>query len=233
MASSQRGLDQWEHVELAAVTTEVLLARQSEASSRQLSVRFANGAGDDGPVSVREAFAAGESGVTGDARPLVLAGGPAPLLGDARLAERLVANLVDNALRHNEPGGWVSVRVGTSMGQAVLEVANSGPVIPPGEVTRLLAPFQRLGAGRRSGPQDGHGLGLSIVIAIASAHGADVRASARPGGGLVVRVRFPPLPAGPAPQREDVQPAPGQVLAPGPVLVSEQVLVSAPVRGAY
>ena len=228
LASSQRGLDQWEHVELASVTTEVLLARHSEARSRQLSVSFADGTRDDGPVSVREAFAAG------DASPLMLAGGPAPLLGDAPLAERLVANLVDNALRHNEPGGWISVRVGTSVGQAVLEVANSGPVVPPGEVVRLLAPFQRLGAERRSGPQDGHGLGLSIVSAIATAHGADVRACARPGGGLVVRVRFPPLPAGLRTPGDGAQvaPAPAPALAPGRPLAAAGASHNLPVSSS-
>lgn len=71
-------------------------------------------------------------------------------MGDARLAERLVANLVDNAVRHNVPGGRITVRVGAEYGQAVLAVANSGPVVPPGEVGRLFAPFQRLGASRRA-----------------------------------------------------------------------------------
>jgi signal transduction histidine kinase len=76
----------------------------------------------------------------------------------------------------------------------VLRVANSGPVIPPGQMARLLTPFQRLDGGRGE-RRDGHGLGLSIVSAIAAAHGADLRADAQPGGGLAVEVRFPPLPA--------------------------------------
>jgi signal transduction histidine kinase len=79
-------------------------------------------------------------------------------------------------------------------------VANSGPLIPPGEVTRLLAPFQRLRAGRGE-RRDGHGLGLSIVSAIAAAHGAALRADALPGGGLAVQVLFPPLPAAVSPQQ--------------------------------
>jgi signal transduction histidine kinase len=119
------------------------------------------------------------------------------LLGDARLTERLVANLVDNAVRHNVPGGWISLRVGTEQGQAVLTAANSGPVVPPGEVPRLFAPFQRLGAARsvNPGPREGQGLGLSIVSAIAAAHGADMQARGRPDGGLHIELRFPPLPA--------------------------------------
>jgi signal transduction histidine kinase len=77
-----------------------------------------------------------------------------------------------------------------SHGQTVLVVANSGPVIPPGEIGRLLQPFQRL-ATTRSSDGDGHGLGLAIVRAIAAAHGAALTARARPGGGLHVQVSFP------------------------------------------
>jgi signal transduction histidine kinase len=174
LARSQRGLDQWEPVDLAAVTADVLQARQAEAAGQHLEVSctVADGA-------------------------MAAAGPTALLLGDARLAERLVANLVDNAIRHNVPGGWISLRVGTQQGRAVLTVANSGPVVPPGEEARLFAPFQRLGAARgvNSGHRDGQGLGLSIVSAIAAAHGADLQARARPDGGLHIELRFPPLPA--------------------------------------
>jgi signal transduction histidine kinase len=108
----------------------------------------------------------------------------------------LVTNLIDNAVRHNIPGGHVQVATGTSDGHAVLSVANSGPVIPPTEVSRLFQPFQRLGPrpARRDG---GHGLGLSIVRAIATAHGATIEARALPGGGLAVDVTFPPPPSPP------------------------------------
>jgi len=174
LARSQRGLDRWERVDLVAITADVLRGREAEAAEAdvQVSCSVADGA-------------------------LAAAGTAAVLLGDARLAERLVANLVDNAIRYNVPGGWVSLRVGTERGQAVLTVANSGPVVPPGEVARLFAPFQRLGGGRgaATGQRDGQGLGLSIVSAITAAHGADLRARARPDGGLHVELRFPPLPA--------------------------------------
>jgi signal transduction histidine kinase len=113
---------------------------------------------------------------------------PAPLHGDPVLAERLVANLIDNAFRHNIRGGRVQVSTGTSRGRAVLSVASTGPVIRPDEVDRLFQPFQRL----RPRADHGHGLGLSIVRSIAAAHGAVIRASARPGGGLAVDVVFPP-----------------------------------------
>ena len=119
-------------------------------------------------------------------------------LGDARLAERLVANLVDNALRHNVPGGWVRIKSGSRPGYAFLAIANSGPVIAGDEVGRLFEPFQRLAVGRVS--RDGLGLGLSIVRAIAAAHHAQLRARPVPAGGLDIQLRFPVQPAGvPAP----------------------------------
>jgi signal transduction histidine kinase len=103
--------------------------------------------------------------------------------GHRALAERLVANLVDNAIQHNAADGWVSV----TCAAGVLTVTNTGPVVPPREVARLFEPFQRLAV--RTG--DGLGLGLSIVRAIATAHDARVTAASRPEGGLVVTVAFP------------------------------------------
>jgi signal transduction histidine kinase len=116
---------------------------------------------------------------------------PAPAAGDAALAERLVRNLVDNAVSHNVPGGQVHIRTGTAADGAFLAAANDGPVIPPAEVDRLLEPFQRLGTDRTGPNDDHHGLGLSIVRAIATAHGATLRAEARPEGGLAIEVAFP------------------------------------------
>jgi signal transduction histidine kinase len=113
---------------------------------------------------------------------------PADLDGDPLLVERLAANLVDNAVRHNVAGGRVEVATGSDGGRAVLAVTSTGPVIPAAEVDRLFQPFQRL-HGRRAG--NGHGLGLSIVRAIAAAHGATIGARALPGGGLAVAVTFP------------------------------------------
>jgi signal transduction histidine kinase len=112
--------------------------------------------------------------------------------GDPRLVERLVANLVDNAVQHNVPGGWIDVATDTGGGRAVVTITNSGPVIPADELDRLLQPFQRLQS-ERTGEPDGVrlGLGLSIVQAIAAAHLADLTAMARPEGGLQVEVGFP------------------------------------------
>jgi signal transduction histidine kinase len=130
---------------------------------------------------------------------------PAPAAGDPSLAGSLVANLVDNALRHNTPGGSISVATSAAAGRATVSVRNTGPVIPPGEVGRLFQPFQRLGAERirragngaspggegPGGPgPGGHGLGLAIVRAIADAHGAEVTARAQPDGGLDIEVAF-------------------------------------------
>jgi signal transduction histidine kinase len=121
---------------------------------------------------------------------------PAILDGDPQLVQQLVTNLIGNAVRHNIAGGEVRVATGTRDGRAVLSVTNSGPVIPPDQVDRLFQPFQRLGPRpvRRDG---GHGLGLSIVRAIATAHDAAIEASALPGGGLAVDVTFPPPPPAP------------------------------------
>jgi signal transduction histidine kinase len=115
---------------------------------------------------------------------------PATATGDPRLAERLIANLVDNALRHNVPGGHVEAVTGMRDSRAVLSVSNTGPAVPAAAVDRLLRPFQRLGADR-TGHVDGLGLGLSIVQAIAQAHGAALTVRPQPGGGLRVEVSFP------------------------------------------
>ncbi|HEU5420607.1 MAG TPA: ATP-binding protein [Streptosporangiaceae bacterium] len=116
---------------------------------------------------------------------------PARTAGDPGLAERLAANLVDNAVRYGSAGGWIEVSTGLRGGSAVLSVTNSGPVIPPAEVGRLFQPFQRLGA-ERTGVRGGQGLGLSIVAAIAAAHDARLSAHALPAGGLAVELWFPP-----------------------------------------
>jgi len=118
---------------------------------------------------------------------------PAALDADPLLVQQLVTNLIDNAARHNVAGGDIEVATATSDAGAVLSVANSGPVIAAADVDRLFQPFQRIGPrpARRDG---GHGLGLSIVRAIAAAHAATITARPRPGGGLAIDVTFPPPP---------------------------------------
>ena len=114
----------------------------------------------------------------------------APAAGDPKLVESLVANLVDNALRHNAARGRIEIATTTTAGRASITVKNTGAMIPPGEVERLFQPFQQLGSQRIRHP-DGHGLGLAIVRAIVSAHGATLIPRARPEGGLDIEVNFP------------------------------------------
>jgi signal transduction histidine kinase len=115
--------------------------------------------------------------------------GVAPASGDPSLVESLMANLLDNALRHNVPGGTVELSTATVDGRATVTVRNTGSVVPPAELERLFQPFRRLGA-QRLGTSGGHGLGLAIVRAIATAHGATLIPAAPPAGGLVIEVRF-------------------------------------------
>jgi signal transduction histidine kinase len=112
------------------------------------------------------------------------------LEGDPDLIERLVANLFDNAVGHNVVGGSIHLVTSSRDGRTVLSISNTGPVIPPTEIDRLFQPFQRLDP-RRAGHNNGHGLGLSIVQAIATAHGASISAHAPSSGGLMIEVTFP------------------------------------------
>jgi signal transduction histidine kinase len=118
---------------------------------------------------------------------------PAPTIGDPRLIERLATNLLDNAIRHNTTGGSVEVVTSAPHGCAYLLVSNTGPVIAPAEISRLFEPFQRLD-GARTSHDSGHGLGLSIVQAVADAHHAQLDASAPTTGGLTIEISFPPAP---------------------------------------
>jgi signal transduction histidine kinase len=124
------------------------------------------------------------------AEPVKVSAAPAPVIGNPVLLERLVQNLLENGERYNVPGGWVAVSCGVlPQGYVVLEVSNSGPVIPRYEVPGLFEPFRRNGNERLAAP--GAGLGLSIVRAVARAHGGEVRAESREGGGLIVTVTLP------------------------------------------
>lgn len=122
---------------------------------------------------------------------------PAATAGDPRLIESLIANLIDNAVRHNHPDGRVEIITQTSRTGATLTIINDGPVIPGDQIERLFQPFQRLAPDRKS-RRDGYGLGLAIVNAVAQAHHATLTTCARPEGGLAITVRFahPPLQRG-------------------------------------
>jgi signal transduction histidine kinase len=109
---------------------------------------------------------------------------PRLVLGDPLLLERLITNLVVNAIVYNEPGGWVEASVAQ---QPALTVANTGEHIPAEAVGTLFEPFRRLGADRVS-HAGGVGLGLSIVRSVVTAHSGTIRAEARPGGGLAISI---------------------------------------------
>jgi signal transduction histidine kinase len=158
LASSERGLEDREPLDLARVVNHVLAASRPEVERLGLEV---------------EATLA-----------------PAPISGDRALIERLAANLIDNAVRYNHPGGRLEISTTTIAGHATFTVLNSGPVIAPDGVGRLFEPFQRLGSDRTAPGDRGHGLGLSIARAIANAHDGVITAEPRAEGGLVVTVRF-------------------------------------------
>lgn len=115
---------------------------------------------------------------------------PAPTAGNRLLLERLVANLVENAVRHNEAGGWVEVTTTRDGDRVRLAVRNGGPPIPPEYVDGLFEPFRRVARDRVGAGGRGHGLGLSIVEAVAGAHHGSVRAEAPASGGLAVTVEL-------------------------------------------
>jgi signal transduction histidine kinase len=179
------------------VATEVLASNAEQESLIEALLVLAGSQGDLGERTVVD-LAAVTSEALLSARPEAASQGlsvdavtrPASLLGDRLLAERLVANLVGNAVRHNLAGGKVEISTATRDGRAVLSVANTGPHIPPEAAGRLFQPFARLD-GRRVHHDDGHGLGLSIVRAISAAHGASIVAHASDGGGLSAEVTFP------------------------------------------
>jgi signal transduction histidine kinase len=137
-------------------------------------------------------LAAGAAGVEIDAE---LA--PAAVRGDQPLLERMLANLVDNGIRHNVSGGLLRVTTRTVGGEAELVVSNGGSVLDPEQVRTLTEPFRRL-----TRTPGGYGVGLSIVRSVAEAHRGSLQVSAPATGGLEVRVRLPVDSAG-------VQPAHG------------------------
>lgn len=163
LAVSEEGLEAAEPVDLAA-----LAAAEAAATTAAMT-----------------GSAAGPAGLAVDVRNLA----PLTVSGDRTLLGHLVRNLLANAVRHNRAGGRLEV---ATSADGVLTVSNTGPVIAPADVPRLLEPFRRR-AERQHTAGEGAGLGLSIVASIARAHGAELLAEANPGpgGGLTVRVRFP------------------------------------------
>ena len=118
---------------------------------------------------------------------------PALARGDRVLLERMIANLIENAVRHNNPGGWIGIRTNQQADSAVFEIANTGPSVPAEQIPTLFEPFAR--AKQRLNSSDSVGLGLSIANAIARAHKATITASPRTGGGLEMSVTIPTSPS--------------------------------------
>ncbi|MGH2915234.1 MAG: sensor histidine kinase [Solirubrobacteraceae bacterium] len=156
LATSERGLEHREPLDLATLADRALRAASSEIERRALQLS----------ATLH----------------------PAPVRGDAALLERLIANLLDNAVGYNDDGGRIDLITATGPDGTVLTVANTGPPVAAGDVARLFEPFQRLGGRAADGAH--HGLGLSIVRAVAAAHGASLQALPGEHGGLTVTVTF-------------------------------------------
>jgi len=127
----------------------------------------------------------------------------APVMGDPVLLEQLVRNLVENAQRHNVDDGWISVTTRTESTSAILEIANTGPAIPPYETDALFQPFRRHEDAGPATAKRGFGLGLSIVKAIVTTHSGTVTARARDEGGLDITVEIPAQHPSDPPDRQD------------------------------
>jgi signal transduction histidine kinase len=169
-------------VDQASATVDALLTLTSaEASVRQRGPVDLGTASEDALDAAAAEIASRELHVETSLEP-------AQILGDRVLIERLVGNLVDNAVRHNVLGGAVELRTLAHNGTAELTISNTGPVLDPALIPTLFEPFSRA---ERVRSTDGVGLGLSIVQAIAISHGATITALANPGGGLEVSVSFP------------------------------------------
>jgi signal transduction histidine kinase len=157
LATSERGVEVWESLDLAQITETVLTGRRHDAETRNINIQASLPA--------------------------------APTTGDPKLVELLVANLIDNALRHNNPAGSIDISTISAQGRATITVTNTGPTVPPIKIDRLFQPFQQADS-PRTGHTGGHGLGLAIVGAIAKAHHAKITAHPRPHGGLDIAVAF-------------------------------------------
>jgi signal transduction histidine kinase len=140
--------------------------------------------------AARDALAAGAAELAARGLRLVTALDPAPVQGVRPLMERMVANLVENAIRHNVAGGALEVATGVAGRRAFVQVRNDGSPVPADAVPRLFEPFRRLD-GDRTGSDRGAGLGLSIVRSVAARHAGDVDARPRTGGGLEIVVTLP------------------------------------------
>jgi two-component system OmpR family sensor kinase len=197
LADLEAGLDRATHV-VRQLLTLARLEPGAEGPAERAPVPLAELAGQ---VIADHAVLAEERGVDLGAARIA---GDAVALGEPAGLRTLLANLVDNAVRHTPAGGRVDVSVGVDGGRPWLEVADTGPGIPASERGRVFDRFYRLPGAERPGS----GLGLAIVKAIADRHGAEVALADTPGGGLTARVRFAAgTAAAPAPGTPGVPPS--------------------------
>ncbi|XRQ04386.1 sensor histidine kinase [Actinomadura welshii] len=168
------------------ITGLLLLARSENELTTRAPVDLADIVAHVTSQTALEAKAAGITVETDTAE--------ATTTGDALLLERVVQNLLENGLRHNTEAGWVKISCRTRAEDVVLDVANSGPAVPPYEIPALFEPFRRLDADRVVTAK-GAGLGLSIVRSIVQAHHGTIEAAPEPGGGLRMTVTLPRAPA--------------------------------------
>jgi signal transduction histidine kinase len=164
----------------ALLSSLLILARGQRGLVRTAAVDLA--------ATVEEVLAAATSAAASESVRVTTTLEPAWVNGDAALLERLVANLVENGLLYNRPGGFIDVTCRAGVGSVELRVENSGPRIRPEDAARLAEPFERLA--REAGGR-GAGLGLSIVRAVSEAHGGSLTIEPRDEGGLVVSLRLP------------------------------------------
>ncbi|HET9017933.1 MAG TPA: ATP-binding protein, partial [Thermomicrobiaceae bacterium] len=189
-AKLREGLDQADRL----VEELLVLARAQHRGLPNLSAVSLDGL-------VTAALAARRAAIDGLALTVAPGLEPVAVVGSPTLLARLVANLIDNAVRHNVAGGFIRVTTGARGPLATLVVENGGPLLDASRVALLGEPFQRLGADRTVA-DGGVGLGLSIVAAIVEAHRGSLSIDARAEGGLRVAVELPL--AGATPEEEAV-----------------------------
>ena len=189
-AAVDRAGEPWRFDQIGAALLEITERQQRLVDELLTLARSESAVTTPVPVELADIAYRVSDGLEREARragiELRVSARPARTPGDPVLLERLARNLLQNAVRYNTADGWVRVATGTDGDTVHLRVANTGPVVPTGEVPTLFEPFRRLTA-----CVDSPGLGLSIVRSVVQAHGGRVSAAARDGGGLVVEVTLP------------------------------------------
>jgi signal transduction histidine kinase len=184
--------------QLAAMAAEVRQATEQAERLVEALLTLARSDRGQGPrsaldvaVFAEDALDAAAPAIKASSLRVASALEPAPAVGDPVLVERLVANLIDNAVRHNVADGWIEVSTGGRDGMAHLSVANGGPVIEETDVASLFEPFRRLCPRQGHDARGGVGLGLSIAASVVAAHRGQITVRPLPDGGLKVLILLP------------------------------------------